>query len=355
MYDVKITYNLALELIIAIDKFVTLSFNIIDARTEEASKFEQLEKEAYIDFTPNPEIKEWCEQTNRRMSPFLRNDIIHFLGVRPAYMGCFYNIIVHNNLIHPHDLILHLKSMTPESLIAEAFEMYRTDCLITDDHDTVLNELIQVSGVDEGKLFSYLLEHPLEFKNKSISIIEQFYEVHFEKDETTLKSKLDEKLSTHQQLLDNDPREFLLTIGLGDYTKIMDKNYPIIMFISYYTDLGVSYMIDHEVCYIQYGISMEERFNKQRMEIKYKNLFKALADETRREIVRLTSVRPWFNKELAEHFGLTTATLSYHLNMLLDLDILNFDPTDNYRYFYVANKEKIKLLFDIMLKDLIRE
>nr|WP_246566016.1 ArsR family transcriptional regulator [Tissierella simiarum] len=86
---------------------------------------------------------------------------------------------------------------------------------------------------------------------------------------------------------------------------------------------------------------------------RYKALFKALSDDKRIEIIKITSKRPWYNKELADYFNLTTATLSYHLNLLLDLGILNFEPSINNRYYYTTNKENLKKLFDIALKDLL--
>ena len=52
----------------------------------------------------------------------------------------------------------------------------------------------------------------------------------------------------------------------------------------------------------------------------------------------MASKRPWYNKELADYFNLTPATLSYHLNLLLDLEILNFEPSIiNNRYYYTRN------------------
>ena len=103
---------------------------------------------------------------------------------------------------------------------------------------------------------------------------------------------------------------------------------------------------------IMYGFYMEERFNQQMMQNKYKTLFKALSDEKRLEIIRLTSKRPWYNKELADYFDLTTATLSYHLNLLLDMGILNFEPSDYNRYYYTTNKETLKSFFEYALEDL---
>jgi len=352
MENIRIIYNMAMELIVSIDKFVTLSCNMANERESDAQLFEKLQSEAYIDFTPNPDLKAWNDQVNQEISPFLKNDISYLIGMRPDFMGCFSEIVVYNNLETPDQLIDHITQLPADTLIRMAFEHYHLKAKFSDDYSINFDELKVAVGVDEANLFLFLMKHPKDFKEKYLSILTAFYETHFAPWEKQVRNALESKSKLHQSILENNPTKFLTTIGLGDYSKIIDKNFDIILYLSYYTDFGISYMIENETCYIRYGLSMETRFDKEEMQLRYKNVFKALADETRREIIRLASIRPWYNKELAEHFGLTTATLSYHLNILLDLDILHFDPTDNYRYYYVTNQKQLNYLFTLMLDDL---
>lgn len=100
--------------------------------------------------------------------------------------------------------------------------------------------------------------------------------------------------------------------------------------------------------------TIKDRFNTAKETDTYKALFKALSDDKRIEILKITAKRPWYNKELASYFNLTTATLSYHLNLLLDIGVLNFEPSIvNNRYYYTANKQRLKQIFDIALQDLV--
>lgn len=273
--------------------------------------------------------------------------------MRPIFTGFLYNIIIEENINTPKELLEYFSVSSAEDIIERSFKCYNLDINFNENDDILLNSISKIAGLDEARLFIYIKNNAPEFKSKYYKILNTFYNSFFIANEKNIADILSTKSKLHTQVLNSDPKYFLSTIGLGDYSNVTKKGYSLKLFVSYYTDVGVSYVVNNQVCYIQYGVSMDERFCKKVMSEKYKNLFKALSDNTRREIISLTSQRPWYNKELANHFGLTTATLSYHLNILLDLEILHFDPTDNYRYYYVTNKNQLKLLFKTLLSELI--
>ena len=51
-------------------------------------------------------------------------------------------------------------------------------------------------------------------------------------------------------------------------------------------------------------------------------VFKAISDPTRREILRLLRDRPMAAGELAEHFPMTKGSLSHHYNILKSADLV---------------------------------
>jgi DNA-binding transcriptional ArsR family regulator len=53
-------------------------------------------------------------------------------------------------------------------------------------------------------------------------------------------------------------------------------------------------------------------------------IFKALADPTRRQILRLLSDREMTAGELAEHFEVTKPSMSHHFSILKDADLIRF-------------------------------
>lgn len=52
------------------------------------------------------------------------------------------------------------------------------------------------------------------------------------------------------------------------------------------------------------------------------DVFKALADPTRREIIKLLRGGPLTSGEIAEHFPSAWATISRHLGVLRDADVI---------------------------------
>lgn len=66
----------------------------------------------------------------------------------------------------------------------------------------------------------------------------------------------------------------------------------------------------------------------------FENTFKALSDEKRREILKLLKNNKKMHvNELAEHFDMSLATLSYHLSLLKKADLIIEEKDKNYRYY----------------------
>lgn len=63
--------------------------------------------------------------------------------------------------------------------------------------------------------------------------------------------------------------------------------------------------------------------------------FKALADKNRREILNLLKDRSMNAGEISEHFNMTNATLSYHLQLLKDADLIFVEKDKNFRNYSI--------------------
>ncbi|KGR82614.1 hypothetical protein CD32_17260 [Lysinibacillus odysseyi 34hs-1 = NBRC 100172] len=67
---------------------------------------------------------------------------------------------------------------------------------------------------------------------------------------------------------------------------------------------------------------------------------KALADPNRLLILRLLSVKKEYGAKLAEYIGLTTATISHHLDILKKAGLVKEEKIGTIKYFAV-DKEQI--------------
>ncbi len=65
----------------------------------------------------------------------------------------------------------------------------------------------------------------------------------------------------------------------------------------------------------------------------YAKQFKALSDPIRREILILLKERSLTAGEIASHFDITSATVSYHLNILKKAGLVHETKYKNYIYY----------------------
>lgn len=65
----------------------------------------------------------------------------------------------------------------------------------------------------------------------------------------------------------------------------------------------------------------------------FETSFKALADPARRKILQLLKNGRMSAGEIAGHFDMTQATISYHLNVLRKADLISEEKEKNYIYY----------------------
>lgn len=63
------------------------------------------------------------------------------------------------------------------------------------------------------------------------------------------------------------------------------------------------------------------------------NTFKALSDVNRREILSLLKKNSMTAGDLAAKFDMSNATISYHLQILVDSNLITFRKEKNYRIY----------------------
>lgn len=346
----NIEYNKSIEFICALYKYVAnRSHN--DILTNKEIKNDAA-RDMY-DFSPSKEIKKWLQYINNDISPFLRNDINLIIAKAGRLLDASIKMVIENNIKSPYELIEYIKKIEDWELVKFTYNEYELD-IPYDSEDNVLKKALTDQFDEETALFFLQTKnHSKEYKEKSIKIFENFYDLYYKPFEDKVYNFMEKKLQEHNALFKSNNIEFLNTIGLGDYSNLIDKKEDLKIYTSFYLDLGLFHFNVGDSFVLLYGYTMEQRLDKKINLEKSKNLFKVLSDERRLEIIRITSQRPWYNKELADYFNLSTATLSYHLNLLLDLGILNFEPSINNRYCYTANKENLKTLIDLAVHNML--
>ena len=348
----KIEYNKAIEFVEAMFKYAINRYYEVNWRRNIIE--ENLPKNI-LDFAPSKKVKEWLKYIDDNISPIFRNDLIFISTITIDMIDVAIEIILEEDLKEPLILIEYLKSLEASELIRLIFNRFDIDLPFNSDDVLIKNALM--NRYDEERALNFILikNHPEEYKNKVIEVYETFYRLYYEPFEEKVYKFMEEKCRKHNELFQKDPIDFLNTIGLADYTEFITKEKKLRMIESFYIDLGLFHYYVDDTFVILFGHSIEHKFNHKLNQEQCINLFKALSDETRLEIIRITSKRPWYNRELADYFNLSTATLSYHLNLLLNLGILNFEPSIKNRYYYTTNKKNLKKLFDLAYKTIVEQ
>lgn len=100
---------------------------------------------------------------------------------------------------------------------------------------------------------------------------------------------------------------------------------------------------------IRLGIMLDKRFelifDKRMSKEDIVELGKVLSDKSKVDILELVSKKPYYGKELANALGLSTATISYHVNALLKEGCLQAEVISNKVYYSIDN-EKMSAYLD---------
>ena len=84
------------------------------------------------------------------------------------------------------------------------------------------------------------------------------------------------------------------------------------------------------------------------------NIFKALSDPTRRQILELLKEQPMNAGEIAEYFNITKPSISHHLSILKNCDLI-MDERQGQNIVYSLNstifQDMIKWFYDFMGRD----
>ncbi|NLK44095.1 MAG: winged helix-turn-helix transcriptional regulator [Tissierellia bacterium] len=126
--------------------------------------------------------------------------------------------------------------------------------------------------------------------------------------------------------------------------------------ISIVFSYAISIMSSVKISYVAWGLRMEEAFkymkeineNKTNERIQ---VFKNLGDKTRYEVAKLIASGENSTKEIANALGVSSATISYHINNLLTSKIIKLDKVDN-KHFHVVDYGFLEEVISGFMEDL---
>lgn len=307
----------------------------------------------------NEETTQWVEEINQQISPFLRNDLKLIRQMRGLFFVII-KVIFSSQLQTINELLAALDQISPVQFLQYYLEGFDQTWNGEDplDFDHFKQILKEHYSEDEIQFIVQSLQYPKELKEKLFTSLKTFYQQFYQPIEEKIIKKLDEKIHHHQELFQENPELFCKTIFLINIEELnrMKTNGQLSFFASYFDEFSVDiYNISPTEIICTYSIDLEQRYNQETMAEKQKMFFKILSDEKRVEILKLLAQRKWYGNELAKHFNLTTATMSYHLSMLVDLGLIYVTRGDQNRFYYRLKKDRLQELFLNALQDITGE
>ncbi|MFM1524142.1 MULTISPECIES: winged helix-turn-helix domain-containing protein [Helcococcus] len=89
----------------------------------------------------------------------------------------------------------------------------------------------------------------------------------------------------------------------------------------------------------------EYKINEEQKNEKIKGVIKILTDDKRLEIINLLSKNEMYGKEIADALGITTATVSHHINNLIQNKIVNTRTEGRKMYFSLNKKTFLEISY----------
>lgn len=162
-------------------------------------------------------------------------------------------------------------------------------------------------------------------------------------------SKDIEKTKNHiEDMIRNQGIEYLNKIYNNTVNlSVIEELYICPEFISPYT---LAYHEIENKCYIMVGLNYEESVKRFLGEDEIeKNLLilRNISDRTRFEIIKMLLENKCYGLEIANNLGITTATVSHHMNYLSMCNLVTLERKDR-KIFYTLNMETMKNAFKFL-------
>lgn len=310
------------------------------------------------DLPGSVELEEWCRVYEKKLSPFLLNDL-SLMVEKMIFPTIYLSHLFFNGeeIVTVEDFIDGLKLLKPEDFLtfieAKLLRKKKEEISVAE-----LKEILAEDGLhpgydpsEEAELMLSFLDRPENFLERLINTYSDFCELAYKPVKKDFQNFTEKKLIWHEEQLREKRNEYLIQLGLSSFMESSHMNRETRLFFSFFADTTVSTFWNINAVVI--GAATDLRILKSSARDRTNSFFACFGDPKRLEILRLTAERPWYSTELANHFDLKPATLSYHINILVDAELLLIKRGEARRFYYSLNKESIRQYLDYVSQDLL--
>lgn len=209
-------------------------------------------------------------------------------------------------------------------------------------------EFIKELPIEAGSKWNFFLivEEPLKYIEMYVKLMEELLPI-FDEIYSPFEDEVKEYGEYLVNFLNEKGAEGLeeITYSIVNVNLLDDENMNIL--ISLMFPYALSIIVTSKVNYTVWGLKMEEAFKRMKEINENKTLervqiFKNLGDKTRYEVLKLIAAGETSTKVIAKTLGVSSATISYHINNFLTSKVIKLDKS-NEKFGYVVD---YKLLED---------
>ncbi|HYF82678.1 MAG TPA: metalloregulator ArsR/SmtB family transcription factor [Clostridia bacterium] len=311
---------------------------------------EELELGEKVKF--NEDILNWVKASRMNLPQEIKDGLDLFFNYESFFGICLMNDIADKDIKNAVGFISHIEKLSYASILSSFLETgYNSDELTIEQVEEMLGshkeaisfieKTITLPSKQKWELLQFFLD-PEGMRNRFLELLRWYNAnifMHAEKNAEAVVLKQEKELEKKLGVYGESYLKLLVDI---DYSKSKERR--LVIALSYYYE--VSNLRSIRECK---GVDLHllgYRYPELIAEGKHAllsnvSIFKALADETRLNIIKLLSERPWYGNELAQKLKLSNSTISYHMSMLTMNGLVETVREDN-KYYFSLNMDNVK-------------
>lgn len=270
-----------------------------------------------------PIVDDYIHAFQEQYKPGL-SDALFFDGIETGLLVLLLSMLVENRS-RLHDIDQLEDNEINEEIIASICEMFqiKPDKHEKSDYISFLDGC-PFSDNEKWKLLQMMNSPKLRFQQLISSIDNN--QTAFEAAYSQVSAPLEKLIDQYASIVKAEKTELF-----GKLKKLLSKTasiYPTLAF-------PVSQMVFSNSCY--YGLLSSMLVYQDESDQTMLRCLKAISDASRLEILRLLKKKPMYNLEIAEQLGLTAATMSHHMSVLLACGFVGVTKQEAKVYYHIDN------------------
>ncbi|WP_066504418.1 winged helix-turn-helix domain-containing protein [Abyssisolibacter fermentans] len=304
----------------------------------------------FEDYKFDDELLKLIEQCDKAINNEMRKKLNLFFNWETYFGMCLVPYVVENDIQFVEDFISNIRNINDKELLSlflgtgytlEKEGDISIDDIINDERKSIefINKNIQIPTEFKWDLLQFFI-NPRKMKNDLIYLFEEFYKI-YKNIESFVIDKVEYYKNTLIKNLHKYGDEYASIITNTSISKLYEKE-KVVFAVSYFYEYACLDAYQNKIHTYMIGYKYPEAYvEKKHSILSGVDMFKALGDETRLNIIRLLSKKKWYGKELAKELKLSNSTISHHLSLLMLNKIITSDRVDN-RTYYTLNEVEFK-------------